>query len=343
MENFTGLIDDPRSKSEKKKDWKAIEIASTKKVDWIEKKKWKKYTSRNQLSTSSCVAQSLAKAFEVANDFEGQGKKIFSASPIYAKRYNKPYEGMWLQDALSIAVKSGTTFEDNIKSQNLKSDKDLEKEALKWNGEDDWIAQVYGAEAYAEIDIDMDTIASHIDSGRGVVLLFYAEKNEWTEYPEIKNKSLKKDNAPIRHAVCGVDFGKHKGKKYIKIEDSAHFNNLDVRFVDETFLKARCYGAGVLFDRSNSLLVKPLKKHIFTVPLEYGMMNNKDVKALQDVLKHEGLLPKSIDSTGNYLEATRQAVEKFQAKYKVASALELAMVKGRRVGKKTIDALNLRV
>lgn len=339
--NFTGLIDDPRPKKEKLKDWKAEELASSKVVEWKEKKNWKSYSVRNQLSTSSCVAQSIAKGFEVANDFEANEKVIFSASPIYAKRLNKPNEGMWLQDALSIAVKSGTTLEHRIQSQNLKSDKEIEKEALKWDGEDDWIATVYGADSYATIqNKDIETIAGHLQDKRAVYILIYANKDEWTKYPEIKQKDLKLEKAPIRHAVCVVDFGLIKGKKYLKIEDSAHFNNEHTRFVSEEFLKARCYDAGVLFDRSNSLQTPPLKKHKFTKILEYGMTNNKEVIALQNALKYEGFFPKSAESTGNYFEVTRQAVEKFQSKYKVASITELLFVKGKRVGQKTLDKLN---
>lgn len=336
---YSGIVEDPRSKKEKAKDWKAEELAGSLVVNWKEKKKWKTYTERNQKSTNSCVAQSLSKMLEVLNKIEENKTVVFSATPIYEKRANKPSEGMWLQNALQIAKDHGTTTENRIKSQMLKSDSEMTKEFLKWSPEDEEIAKIYGVEAYAEVQIDMDVIAGHIEAGRPVLLFIYADINEYTEFPTIKNSSLLRENAPIRHAITAVDYGLIKGKKYLKIEDSAHFKNVSERYFDEAFL-SRVYGCAVLFDRDNSVLPDWKKmKYTFTKPLALGE-KGKDIVALQDILKLEGFFPVATESTGYYGEITRQAVEKFQQYYQVASLMELVFVKGKRVGEKTLAKLN---
>lgn len=56
----------------------------------------------------------------------------------------------------------------------------------------------------------------------------------------------------------------------------------------------------------------PAPVHRFIRNLEYGMMNDPDVRALQDILKYEGYLAKDTPSTGNYLNLTAQAVKRLQ-------------------------------
>jgi hypothetical protein len=338
MKQYNGIAPDTRPTSQKKKDWKASELVSTPVVEWKEKKKWNTYTERNQHKTNSCVAQSLSKMLEIVEKNETNKKVVFSASPIYAKRNNKPYAGMSLHDSLDIVKKHGTTTEKRIKSQHLTSDTAIEKEATKWTVADDTIADTYGIEAYATLDsYDIETIAGHIEQGRPVMLFIYAELNEYGEFPVIKNTSLDPQNALIRHAVVAVDYGLITGKKYLKIEDSAHFKNVSVRYFDESFLQ-RVYGAGVIFDRDNTVLPKKIS-HTFTKPMEFGE-RSADIVVLQDILKVEGFFPVVTESTGFYGEITRQAVDKFQAFHNVASIWELMMVKGKRVGAKTLAKLN---
>lgn len=335
---YQGILPDTRPNSQKKKDYQDIELASTNFVDWKEKKKWKSYTERNQHRTSSCVAQTASKMLEVLNKLEENKTVVFSASPIYAKRANKPNEGMAMHDVFDIVKKYGTTTEQRIKSQMLTSDSAMEKEAKKWSQSDETIAQLYGIEAYAYIqNPNIDVLASHIEAGRPVMLFLYAEVDEYTDFPTIKYPNLDINKCYIRHAVTAVDYGLIRGKKYLKIEDSAHFNKYSVRYLDEAFL-TRVYSAGVFFDRDNSVLPKKIK-HTFTKPMEMGQ-RSKDIKILQDILKLEGFFPVATESTGFYGEITRQAVDKFQVHYQVASLWELLIVKGKRVGNKTLEVLN---
>jgi hypothetical protein len=246
-----------------------------------------------------------------------------------------------MHDVFEIVKKNGTTTEERIKSQNLNSDAKMEELAKNWTDYDNFIAETYGIEAYTIIQDfqNIDVLAGHIEAGRPVMIFLYAEVNEFGEYPEIKNPNLDINKAYIRHSITGIDFGLIKGKKYIKAEDSAHFNKKSVRYLDEAFLK-RVYAAGVMFDRNNDVLPKKIK-HNFTRDLVMGE-RSEDVKVLQDILKVEGFFPVATDSTGYYGVITQRAVEKYQQHYKVASLWELLTVKGTRVGKKTRDSLNFR-
>jgi len=339
LNKYQGAILDNRPNSQKKKDYQDIELASTNFVDWKEKKKWKSYTERNQKSSNSCVAQTASKMLEVLNKLEENKTVVFSASPIYAKRINKPNAGMAMYDVFDIVKKYGTTTEQRIKSQMI-NDSQMEKEAKKWSVDDVNISLEYGIEAYAYIqNPNIDVLASHIEAGRPVMLFLYAEVDEYGEYPTIKYPNLDINKCYIRHAVTAVDYGLIKGKKYLRIEDSAHFNKYSVRYLDESFL-TRIYSAGVFFDRDNSVLPKKIK-HTFTSVMEMGQ-RSKDIKILQDILKLEGFFPVTTDSTGYYGTITQKAVDKFQVHYQVASLWELLIVKGKRVGSKTLEELNLR-
>jgi len=62
--------------------------------------------------------------------------------------------------------------------------------------------------------------------------------------------------------------------------------------------------------------------------------------ALQNILKYEGRFPSNVASTGYYGSITAKAVYAFQVAHKVAPLSELDSLRGRRVGDKTIKALN---
>jgi hypothetical protein len=337
MKYYTGVAKDPRTKEEKKKDWNAKELLGfAPVVEWKEKKEWKSFTPRNQKSTSSCVPQSISKILEV-NEKKETGKTIvFSASKPYADRTNEG-EGSYLYEMLKYAVEGKYTTEDNIQSQNLNSDNEMSEKARNWSERDTKIGLKYSGKSYLLIDLNMDTIAYWVSQGYGVSALFYFNSKEWSpKYPVIKDKSLTRDRA-LCHAVSVVDFGLISKKKFLKIEDSAHFGGRVERWISEDFFK-RCFGAGFIFDKPNE---EPISiPHEFTKIMTFGQTST-EIKFLQERLKVEGYFPLNIPSSGFFGEITRQAVEKYQRDNKVASEWELNLVKGKIVGKKSIQALNL--
>ena len=80
-------------------------------------------------------------------------------------------------------------------------------------------------------------------------------------------------------------------------------------------------------------------KHNFSTNLKFGEKND-EVGALQRALQIDGVLPLTVQATGYYFTATRQAVLKFQLKYSVASTEKLNELGGNEVGPATRKKLN---
>ena len=260
---------------------------------------------------------------------------MFSASKPYKERTNTG-EGAYLYEMLKYAVDPAYyTTEDRIQSQNLNSDAEVIKEALKWNKTDEKTANKYAGKSYMFIDFkNTNEVAHFVEQGFGVVAIFYFTSDEWgLKYPKIKYLSADW----LYHAVTIVDFGLIRGKKYFKIEDSAWFGNKYERWISEDWLIKRCKGAGFIYDKENVEIVET--PYIFTKIMRFGERSS-EVMRLQDRLKLEGYFPTHIDSTGYYGEITRQAVEKYQRANNVASEWELNLVQGRIVGPKTLKLLN---
>lgn len=344
----TGVIEDPRSKEEKEKDYQAIEVATFSPIKWEQKKKedWTKFPIRDQDGSGTCVAQTGAKLLGIENENEEDKFIEFSARDIYERRGNKPYEGMWGPDALNIISKFGATTEKRLPSQKM-SEAEINK-AFTRAQEDLDIAQKYRAGGYVELPAgDIDKIADVIlNKKKGVMLFIYAKgHDEWTDIPTVIYKNLPRGEAKINHSITAVDAFMYGGEKCLLIEDSwGKFIGLKgQRIITESFLKARNYFAGYILDLSNNWKEeqKPKKpKYTFSSMLKYGSMKNADVKALQDILKYEELFPTQVESTGNYLQITAKAVFNWQVKHNVASMAELNELAGKQVGPKTIKKLN---
>lgn len=66
----------------------------------------------------------------------------------------------------------------------------------------------------------------------------------------------------------------------------------------------------------------------------------EDIKALQEVLRYNGMFPQDQETTGYYGQLTADGVYQFQLKYDVDTILALSQLEGRVVGPKTIAKLN---
>ena len=86
--------------------------------------------------------------------------------------------------------------------------------------------------------------------------------------------------------------------------------------------------------------VSPAKpQYVFKKNLEYGM-SDPDIKALQDILKFEGLMPATVPSTGGYFEQTRKAVLSYQKRNGLITPLQELMYQGKYVYEITRASLN---
>lgn len=304
MQNeYQGVLPDNRVDSQKQKDFKLneMELSSAPKPDWKEKgvDEWKNYPSRNQITSSSCVAQAYAKALFTL------GYDIVSAHPTYRLRKNFNEKGMWLYDGADILLKTGTVPETVAKSQNLgeyEMNRDLEKETR------DYLSKSpYKIGGYAYVNKNIEDIASAIEEHKHCVLTFGASNSEWTDIPQVSG------NVAWYHAVCAVDYVIYNGKKYIVIEDSwgdtvGRFG--DRRLISEEFIKERCTGAIVVL----SYVAPDKKPFVFTKILRLGSTGN-EVEMLQKALKTLGYFP-NIQTTQYFGKVTELAVKKFQEAYK---------------------------
>lgn len=343
----SGALIDVRPESEKEKDFKFEEIASANPVNWVEKTpdQWRHFPIFNQGNSGSCVGQTEAKEMGIMRSLRDKIYVHFSATDIYSRRSNKPSPGMNAIDARTIVRKGGATLEALVPSQNM-NDSEMDNAFIEPYKRD--VGAIFAVRNYIELPKkDIETVASLIQTtGKGAMVWFYFTYDEWTEHPVVKNTSLDL-NAPstLRHSVTVVDFTIVNNKKCLIIEDSwgpgAGIGGQ--RIIDEDFYKARNYYAGYLmnfrFAEDQTQPVDPKPSHTFNKVLEFGM-KDPDVLALQDILKHEGLFPTNISSTGYYGAITAKGVYHFQVRYEVAPMNELNTLQGRIVGQRTIRKLN---
>ena len=342
---FPGALLDTRDKEEKSKDYKFNEIvASAEPVNWVEKpqENWAKYRIFHQNGSGSCVAQSIRKMMGILHYLKDGVFIDFSATHVYQRRSNRPNGGMIGTNALDIATE-GVTLNQLVPSD-LLNDEVMDDMIIEPYEED--IGKIFKINGYVQPPIkDIDAIASIIQkTGKGVMVWFYFNREEWTSVPEIKDHYLA-SNGPstLRHSVVAVDFTLYQGKKALIIDESwgDTYGLNGQRVITEDFFKIRnlfaAYIVNFKFEEEDGN--KP--KYQFIKSLFFQGKNDKeDVVALQDILKYEGLFPLNTDSTGHYGSITAGAVLKFQKKHKVSAISNLDELKGRIVGPKTRNKLN---
>jgi hypothetical protein len=340
----TGVIDDTRSQAERAKDytWSEIGLAMGS-IDYtkLPAHPQKAYRVRNQNGSGSCVAQSVAKMFEV---LDTKSTNAWSAIPIYTRRNNKPAEGMAAGDALTIATKYGSTYEHIVPSQymtNAQMDAvSIADAPMSADKPTNWYTIGYNGASF-------DDIANAVLQNGCAIIFVNASVKEWTSVPKTHTS-----DGTLRHAVCAVDVI-YNYEPYIVIEDSwGTFKNTSTiqladgqRALSRSFIEKHCYYAGGLVNFEYSSDIK--SDHVFTQKMKYGDRST-EVAQLQRKLASLGLFPSKIggvpfdiDKSGGYYgNVTAKAVYLFQVKYNVASLAELNALKGKQCGAKTIAALN---
>lgn len=330
---YIGVIKDPRSKLEKSFDFTSDGIASAGVPPvWEEKENFKSYFIKNQDGSSSCVSQATSKLLGIHEVVEGREYKNLSPKFIYTRRSNYPSGGMWFQNALDIACKSGSCLETSLpsdmKGETFMNDKTQETpscavEALEYKGK-----------SYVTLPINIDKIAEVLEQGYGVLLGFKFDYNEWTTYPFIDPKSKQ----ACHHGVLATDKGLIKGVKHLSIDDSwgPGYGKGGQRFISENFLLKRCSYAGYSLSLVKEVDPTTVFHYNWTQIMKFNSPKNKieDVKALQKALTTLGLFPKNAVVDGLYGPITRKAVLDFQKKYVGVHN------NGIQVGPKTLLVLN---
>ena len=323
LDNF-GVVQDPRSKKERQMDFRVEELYSA-----LPKPKWEvihslteihKFPIFDQDSSGSCLAQATAKALGIENFLEEEKFVAVSARDIYSRRRNKSV-GMWLQDALHIAVKHGGTLEQLMPSQK-------KPEAFMSTKDDETpltneVAKILRARNYVMSPIDMDSIAVQIESseddvGKPIILTLKFGPGEWNYgMPKIKSAN------PSRwyyHGVVAREAFLWKGLPVILIEDSwepkSGFDGIRL-LTEDWWGQNRITGAGYFIGLPNVLPdEKPQKpKYRFERNLCWGM-KGQEIKNLQTALRYLSIFPGAIDITGNFYGITLKSVKLFQETYR---------------------------
>lgn len=333
---YQGFLDDTRSEEDKKKDYNYEEIVGAsgisnlfRKVDSISEVK--KYTPRNQSNSTSCVAQSIAKFLEVKDP-----SYIFSATPIFARRANKPGLGMSAPDAMEIIRKYGTTLESVTPSQNM-LDPEMNNYVIPDNYED--LNNYTIPSNYLNLKIDFDKVAEAVQIEGAAIIFTDADFSLYNH--DIPLPGGKKGG--IRHATCVVDTINLKGQDYLVVEDS--YGTWDTeemrarrqRLFSRDFFNFACYYAGVLKDFKYDIVDHPF--NLFTTNLEFGD-SGEEVIRLQNFLKSKGYFPSNIASTGYYGSITAKAVLNFQKDHVKLPLINLINNKGYYFYELTREAVN---
>lgn len=324
-EKNTGVLLDTRPPAERARDFRFEElVASATPVKWTEKaeKDWRTFPEQDQNGSGSCVAQTMKKIMGVYIFLKTGVFVALSATHVFQRRVNRPASGMGYPDAFKIAQK-GVTLEQFAPSE-LLTDAKMDNTVV--NSFEGKVGEIFKIGNYMTVpDGDMETVASIIqETGKAVMTWFYFTSKEWSKMvPTIDAPLALQDG--LHHSVAAVDFTLYKGKKALIIEDSAHFGKLVRRVITEDFFKARNFFTGhfMNFAFEDGVAVNaPKPKYTFTHDLEMSVAYKveADVKALQDILKYEGLFPANAESTGYFGAITKLAVEAYQTKYGIAVA-----------------------
>lgn len=352
--HFTGLLEDNRTEEQKAKDWDTSELYASGDVKAIFREvkdgEWKKYQTRNQDGSGSCVANTVAKMLEIKR-FMGKGDSIkFSHAPIYGKRVNKPSAGMVGVDALELATKYSSCKESDLPSENL-NDAQLDAIVLPSNFEDlNNLVVPTNYLTVKQFDLTFDYIAGLVEKEGCVMIWVNTDYQSWCK--DIPTPGAVK-KGEVRHSITAVDTIKLDGVEYIVIEDSwGKFGKYDgQRLITREFFKDAVFFAGVLKDFKYDITDDAFDP--FNTVMVYGE-RSEEIKRLQKLLQARGFFPADQECTGYYGGVTARAVYLMQVQYNVAPISELnsiqvnfngklITVKGGRVGKKTLLKINAKL
>jgi hypothetical protein len=333
----TGLLPDPRLPEEKEKDYLTSEILTAQPLTWLDFEQWKNLPEiqkmlneipvYDQNGSSSCVAMSIA-LIATINNWKEEGKAIkFSARGIYARRQNKPQQGMWYQNGAELFRTYGVVPEPILPSQNLGED--------AMNRLDDYlpsydlIGRIYAPKNYFWVN-SFDEVVQVISRRIPVQIGVRFTDGEWDfVVPQIRVQATSLFDLKYGHSISVMpnSYFTYQGKRAVLIQDSWNVSRgwNGRRILTEDWFKFPRFVGGIWYEDMNNLSVfnqnLPKPKYKFTRQLAVGM-RGEDVAMLQVCLAtlqdSQGyLFPlwSGTPSTGYYGGLTKKAVERFQAMY----------------------------
>ena len=332
MKNYKGAFDQ-RTTQEKTKDFNLAEVKAYGTVIFEEREPVG-YTVRNQNGSGSCVAQTVAKMLEVWDYKHDTTPTVYSATPIYKSRTNKPMPGMNYVDGLGHPVKNGVFLEKDVPSQGM-------SDSVMDNYKVIAAPQVERPTAYGTVPVDFYAVAQEINDSGAVMLWVKCSYEEWNRDVPTGNS----DSEAVRHSVTAVDKILHKGIEYLIVDESwgVWKSSSDVplkpgqRAITKQFFDKHCFFAGAFtsfdFDGGD----KP--KYTWKTTMKYGQ-TSEDIKQLQKVLQYEKFFPSSQECTGYFGGITARALIKWQVSHNMNDFANETDMRKVQAGVKTRTKLN---
>lgn len=316
LSTFTGVVSDTRPDSEKEKDFLSEERLPIQTADPFSNAQItiSPYPYVNQLSTSECVPHAITLALAIERKNDTNNFSLLSPTFVYRLRSNYANEGSAPQDIFNLCRKWGAPLFDTLptpqtewQANNVMLTEQMYTEASIFKG-----SSPYYTLAKPN---DIGEIAKIAQQGHAVPITLFATEEEYSrQYPTIINNNLIRTQAEVQHEVCVLPYSGFwkDGIRYVAIQDSAWFGGWKIRYLSEQFIKARVYGA-CYWVTVNVVGQGPRPTFFFTRTLAVGS-SGTEVKALQQLLISEGLLPNDLAS-GYFGGHTLAGVRAFQEKY----------------------------
>jgi hypothetical protein len=294
---------------------------------------------KDQGQSSSCGGQAWASYASALEVFDDKTFEERSAKFIYAQTY-VPGGGTYGRDNANLFVSQGVAREALLTS--YENGQAPSEEFITRGSDINNACRIDAAQdrafSYANVEIDIDTVAQAIQANKGLILGVRGENNgTWlSPYPK----------APSSVGVWGhwVYAGKimmENGIKFIGILNSW---GTSVGAKGWQWLSEDYFTSTGIFQVWTHVFnpnpVVPIFKYKFIKQMKYGD-NSEDVRRLQTALQINGTFRKTLAPTGFYGAITRKAVLDFQLKYKIADRNYLLSLGGKNSGPLTLKQLNL--
>ncbi|GIW67943.1 MAG: hypothetical protein KatS3mg096_811 [Candidatus Parcubacteria bacterium] len=296
--------------------------------NWQEKpvNQWRKFEPiRNQSSSSSCVGHSLALVLGIENYLEEGKFEVLSARFIYSRGYVPDGGGMFYLQALEIARKEGTCLEQQMPSLNMNEEQMRVKDDTP-NAR--WTAQIYKANSYVFLPLDIDIIAGTIEETKKGILAGVRFNDRGFANPEV----VLDKNGKYGHAIVFTDYTLYKGKKALIFQNSWGRDNWGIGglgiVTENQFKNGVVLGAYLIDFKYQPQSSNKPKIYLNTNLIQIGNRGTEVVK-LQIGLQWLGYFPANQECTGYYGGITRQAVRDFQKAYNlpVSGIMDLNSIK----------------
>lgn len=330
---YQGAYDD-RSPVAKSKDFKWEELNVMGAIT-LQERASVSYTPRNQDGSGSCVAQSVAKMLEVWDFKHDNEPTVYSATPIFQNRSNKPQSGMVGVNALQLAIAGNIYLESDVPSQNM-SDLDIDAEVV-----DTTKKRTEHPTNYLVMSINFDAVIQEIRNSGAVMIWTKSDNHEWCKTMPVQIN----DNESVRHSTCGVDAIAYKGEDYIVVDETwgTWEKNSGIpiqprqRAISREFFNLHAYFAACF--TSFEFIGGEKPRYTWYKAMRYGQQSN-DIKKWQEVLKYEKFFPSNQDCTGYFGGITAKATKAWQIAHKIYAFQFENDMKKIVAGPKTIEEAN---